>query len=447
MFATPTGSLLRRSIVLIGLGIIISLALVGAYLADVSTRPVTNSESELAAGPVLVPTFTPTVALSPSATATPSPTPAPPTATSTRVVAAEVYVGATANALERATAAVQAKATVVARLQLPTGVQPAVRSRSAAPISYSREARLVLAHYFAWYDDQGWDDCNISAGDKPLEPYHSDDPATIARHVRMAVAVGLSGFTLHWFAPGDRTDRNFATLLNQSEGYNFASSVVFSRHFWPGSPAASRQNIAAALRYLIDQYGDHPNFLRVEGKPVLFFIDVYRAPTRAGESPLQFWAALRQEVDPEQEMWWIAEGLDASYLSVFDGLYVFKISHAAQPYDYVKAPRWGAQVRRWAEQTGRPKLWLATISPGWDDRRAPCKTDVRVPNTPHRLDRADGATYEATFEAALNSNPDWLFLSSFNEWVEGSYIEPSEQYGDKYMQLTRELVRRFREGK
>ena len=106
-----------------------------------------------------------------------------------------------------------------------------------------------------------------------------------------------------------------------------------------------------------------------------------------------------------------------------------------------------AQVRRWAEQTGRPKLWLATISPGWDDRRAPCKTDVRVPNTPHRLDRADGATYEATFEAALNSNPDWLFLSSFNEWVEGSYIEPSEQYGDKYMQLTRELVRRFREGK
>jgi hypothetical protein len=100
-------------------------------------------------------------------------------------------------------------------------------------------------------------------------------------------------------------------------------------------------------------------------------------------------------------------------------------------------------VRAWAEETGQPKLWIGTISPGWDDLRSGCRPDVRVPNTPHRLGRANGDTYEATFQAALAGKPDWLIVSSFNEWVEGTYIEPSERYGDAYLNQTGEIVQRF----
>jgi hypothetical protein len=251
---------------------------------------------------------------------------------------------------------------------------------------------------------------------------------------------------VHWFAPGDRTDRNFSTLLDKSAGYKFTSSVVFSHHFWRASPPPSRQDISDALRYILDQYGSHPNFLRLEDKPVIFFIDVYRVPTAAGETPQQFWASLRGQIDPQRKTWWIAEGLEASYLSVFDGLYVFKVSHATSLHDYEKSPRWGAKVRAWEEQTGQSKLWLATISPGWNDLRSTCKPDVRVANTPHRLERANGAVYEASFQAALKSDPDWLILSSFNEWVEGSYIEPSLQYADKYLRMTKDFARHFQQG-
>jgi hypothetical protein len=140
---------------------------------------------------------------------------------------------------------------------------------------------------------------------------------------------------------------------------------------------------------------------------------------------------------------WIAEGLDASYLEVFDGLYVFKVSHATSLHAYEKSPAWGTQVRAMAKETGEPKLWIATISPGWDDLRSSCQPDVRLANTPHRLDRANGGVYEATFRAAQKSNPNWLIVSTFNEWVEGSYIEPSLTYGDRYMQMTAEFVQRF----
>ncbi len=310
-----------------------------------------------------------------------------------------------------------------------------------AAASHHPGERLALAHYFAWFDGDGWSDCNISAGDAPLEPYESDDPAAIARHIQMASAIGLNGFLLHWFAPGERTDRNFGTLLRQSEGSDFTSTVVFSRHIWPGTPRPSQQSISGALRYLIDSYSAHPNFLRSNGKPVIFFTDIYRTPSG---NPQQFWASVRAEVDPEHQTLWMAEGLDDSYLAVFDGLYVFKITHAAYPHDYLKSPRWGGWVRDWTEKSGEQKLWLATITPGWDDRRADCRPDVRVDNVSHQLARADGETYRATFAAAMASNPDWLVVGSFNEWVEGTYIEPSVQYGDKYMQLTEEFIRQFR---
>lgn len=400
----------------------------------------------------LFPRLTPTATATLSPTATPTrvplptarsatPTPFSPTPTSTRVVKQELDPAATAQAAQKASAQAEESARALAQLQTLLAARPTPKAPRAA--SYTRESPLVLAQYFAWYDGDGWNDCNISAGDRPLEPYSSDDPAAITRHIRLARDIGLDGFLLHWFAPGDRTDRNFASLLTQSQWSDFTSTLVFSRHIWNGAPAPSQQNIVEAIRYLMDRYSGQPNFLRVDDKPVLFFIDVYRTPA-AGQTPQQFWAAVRDEVDPHRRAWWMAEGLDPSYLAVFDGLYVFKITHAAYPDDYLKDSRWAKQVRQWAQQTGQSKLWLATISPGWDDLRAGCRADVRVPNTLHRRDRADGVLFQATFDAALASNPDWLLLSSFNEWVEGSYIEPSVQYGDKYMEMTKEFVRIFK---
>jgi len=124
-------------------------------------------------------------------------------------------------------------------------------------------------------------------------------------------------------------------------------------------------------------------------------------------------------------------------------LYVFKVSHADYPHDYLKSSRWADRVRSTANQVGQPKLWLATISPGWDDLRSSCRPDVRIDNTSHRLDRAGGEVYRSNFAAALESKPEWLLVGSFNEWVEGTYIEPSVQYGDQYMHLTQEFIQQF----
>jgi hypothetical protein len=233
-------------------------------------------------------------------------------------------------------------------------------------------------------------------------------------------------------------------LLQQSEGTGFRSTIVFLRHIWNGSPVATQSSVAEAIRYVLNQHGNHPNFLTVDGKPVLFFTDVYRVPKSAAQSAQQAWAAIREQVDPGGIAWWIAEGLDASYLAVFDGLWVYKITHAVAPEAYLKASQWANAVRAWETQTGQEKLWIATIAPGWDDTRAGCKADVRVPSAAHRQERGDGAFFRATFDAAIVSDPDWLWVNSFNEWVEGTYVEPSMRFGDRFLDLTRQYAAAFK---
>ena len=303
---------------------------------------------------------------------------------------------------------------------------------------------LVLANYFAWYDN--WDLCNVSAGDRPSTPYRSDDAGAIRRQVVQASGAGIDGFTLHWIGPGERTDDNFRRLLDASRGTAFRSTVVVEQHFFQGK--RSVEEVATALTYVMEHYAGNANFLRYGGRPVLFFVDMDRIAGNGGNrsGAMAAWSEVRRRVDPRREAIWIAEGDNSAmpYLDVFDGLYTYRIVHRGMPNAYQKLPRYAEQVRVKSSQVGRRLLWVATIMPGWDDERSACMADVRVPAPRFKRDREGGDFYRASFEAALATAPDILYVNSFNEWVEGHYIEPSSHYGDQYLTMTREFTSRYK---
>jgi hypothetical protein len=60
------------------------------------------------------------------------------------------------------------------------------------------------------------------------------------------------------------------------------------------------------------------------------------------------------------------------------------------------------------------------------------------------VDRQNGQYYRDIFNIALSTNPDWIFITTWNEWWENTHIEPSENHGSLYLDITREYLQRWK---
>jgi hypothetical protein len=184
------------------------------------------------------------------------------------------------------------------------------------------------------------------------------------------------------------------------------------------------------LRHLHSIHANHAAYLRYQGRPVVFFYNVSRLS-------VDTWRSLRDQADPGRNALWIAEGVDLKYLSVFDGHHLYSITWPNRVPPSQTLSSWGTKVRKYNNQHGTSKLWVATVMPGYDDRK------VR-PGNGFARSRDGGQYYRQSWQAAIASKPHLVIINSFNEWPEGSYIEPSQAYGNQYIDLTRELSAQFK---
>jgi hypothetical protein len=330
----------------------------------------------------------------------------------------------------------------------PELVSAVPQNRPGTPAQLPDRRRLYLGNYFPWYEPETLTGAKTS--DRPIEPYDNEDERVLRRHIQEARAAGLDGFVSTWIIAKDRTDRNLGRLLSLSLGQDFRISVSYLSNALPDPTQAG---IIADLRYILANYGAHPNYLRHEGKPVIVFNNLSRVPMANGrmcasrQQCIQAWKEIRDQVEPYFPSFWMGEGLDFQYLDVFDGIYLIKVTHRVAPNDYVRAPTWARAARAAAASTGKPKLWMATVMPGWDDTKTEgAAFDLREAAPTFRRDREDGRFFAATWEAALQSQPDWVLLNSFNEWAEGTQIEPSPTYGNRYLEISRQWAERFKSG-
>jgi hypothetical protein len=287
-----------------------------------------------------------------------------------------------------------------------------------------------------WYDHNTFD--GSKTFDVPAAgAYNSSDYGTIQRHVAQAQQACVNGFAAHWYGPGEgSTTHNFNQLLSASAGTGLRHVVVVQTNILPG---ASEQSLIDAVRHVMDNWAYGPNYLRLGGRPVLFFTDMPR-PWGSEAAAVAGWARVRAAADPEHKAIWMAEGLSTAYNPLFDGLYVYRIDHRDFPESWLKQPRWAAGVRALEQRGGLPLggLYFAdTIAPGFDDTRS-----VNVPGdlragAPHfARDRRNGGYFADTFAATAQTGGDFMLVKSFNEWVEGTAIEPGTSFGDAYLNLT-----------
>ena len=76
-------------------------------------------------------------------------------------------------------------------------------------------------------------------------------------------------------------------------------------------------------------------------------------------------------------------------------------------------------------------LWIAPAAPGFNSRLLGGTTVV---------DRKDGATLRTEMNVAMQSSPDVIGLISWNEFSENSYVEPSLNYGKRYLDILTSII-------
>jgi len=303
-------------------------------------------------------------------------------------------------------------------------------------------SRLVLADYMMWYQHDVFD--GTKTFDVPaVGGYNSDDMSTIQQHVALAQRACLSGFAAHWFgAKEPRTTDNFGKLLQASSGSNLLHVVVLLENSLKRSTEA---DLIDSVNHVMANWVSHPNYLKIDGRPVIFFEGMTRPWGGAGAAK-RGWERIRKATDPDRKAIWFAEGLAPTYNPLFDGLYVYRIDHKTAPRNWVKQPTFANKLRAVEQQSGIRQYFADTIAPGFDDMRSikVRATDVRTPAPGFARDRKDGAYYRDTFAVTAQTNGDMLLVKSFNEWIEGTAIEPGSKYGDLYLNLTCELAGAYR---
>ena len=97
-----------------------------------------------------------------------------------------------------------------------------------------------------------------------------------------------------------------------------------------------------------------------------------------------------------------------------NGFYTY---FAATGFTYGSTPANWKKMQAWAERNG--KVFIPCVGPGYIDTR------VRPWNGSTTRDRGNGKYYDDMFGAAVASGAPYIGITSFNEWHEGTQIEPA----------------------
>ncbi len=295
----------------------------------------------------------------------------------------------------------------------------------------------VFAFYYQWYfcpeGPSGWlFHWNEGYADYPLMGlYDSVDERVIYAHMSMAKYAGINGLIAHYPFEDPLPAELWSTMLRIAEEMGIKLSQSGLR----------RQDFAE-----IENSISHPAFLKDSGRPVFFFY------TPSAISPGQ-WLQYREEVEENiGPVVFIGNTINESYLGAFEGFYTY-VYITTHPEDdgrayythNVKQLRVGPKkmdiddafslAYSGNEVPLELKTFFITVVPGYDD------TNVRSPGLVR--DREEGELYRKLWRTAIDLDADSVIITSWNEWHEGTELEPSTEYGFSYLNLTRVYVERY----
>jgi hypothetical protein len=327
------------------------------------------------------------------------------------------------------------------------------------PVNQEDERPLIMAHYMPWYQtptgSAGWgwhwtmDHFNprqidengrssIASHYYPLTgPYDSGDRDLLEYQVMLMKISGIDGVIVDWYGfegfwdygkINSSTHKLFEQI--QKAGLLFAITYedrtiqnMLENNYHKVNDA--HQHGGEVMQYLQENWFEQENYLKINQRPVLFVF---------GNPPY-----FKTNSDWEQ----LFSVLDVpAYLITQDGR-VVSIAESGFPWPpmhlsgggelsqealgnyldnfYIKASSWDSMI--------------ASVFPGFHD----IYQEAGVGSSYGYLDSQDGKTFEYTFHKALERDPDIIQIVTWNDYGEGTNIEPTLEYGTQYLEMLQRI--------
>ena len=296
----------------------------------------------------------------------------------------------------------------------------------------------VLAFYYGWYANPQvsgrWAHWPEGVTHEPLiGRYDSHDAKYLDATFSQARSAGITGLIVSWWRKDDFQDQGMPLVLAAAEKAGLKITIYYE----VAKPRQSPQPQATAddLLDILTRYGNHATWLRVRNKPVVFIYG--RA---VNELHLTGWAQVISMVNRAYSggVCFVGDEISPSGAKVFDGIHTYNPTNQTATKSVAEIRAWATATYPHWVATARKRISCITVIPGYDDTKLNRQGPKPVTS------RHGGETYRVLWQAAINAQPDWILITSWNEWHEGSEIEPSRENGDRELIATRELARTFR---
>lgn len=323
---------------------------------------------------------------------------------------------------------------------------PPVLAAPPPPARPTPPPRFLMAHYMPWFEakptGKGWGwhwTMNHFQPDRstngrreaashfyPLMGlYDSGDPDALDCHVLLMKFAGIDGVLVDWYGTDDAFDygllhRNTLALIRAVKKAHLRYAVVYedqavpkliAAHVFPEADAVPHGQ--RLMAWLQAHWFSDPSYLTLDGRPVLLvFGGVYYTGDQWGRMfeglprpPLFFTEGDRRAPATGGFAWPQPQGGDAQSVLALDRF-------------YAAAPRWPLSI---------PAAW-----PRFHDiyGQAGVQPSYGV------IDDRDGLTYAGTLDRALKSDAAIIQLVTWNDWGEGTQIEPSVETGYRDLETT-----------
>lgn len=299
------------------------------------------------------------------------------------------------------------------------------------PVEGADPSYKVAAFYYPWYGNPTTDGEWIHWGDTGFHPpldipsdyypalgaYSSNDPAVVAQHMAWLRQAGVGVIVVSWWGQqGLREEKPVPLILQMAQRYGI--KVTFHIEPYAGRTA---DGLVRDVEYLNRKYGSDPAFFLSEEtsryspgsqpKPMFFVWAIGSPDSISSPVEAEYWQSALDAIHAlPQGALVIANTLQGSWITGghFDGLYNYATLHLDRDGGFA-----------WAASLPPDSLYIPSVIPGFSAVRIGYSSDTLVP-------RQDGKTYVDQWTAALGTNvqPAMVTVTSFNEWHEGSLIEP-----------------------